>query len=65
MAQLQEQDARLTRELRIIKRDIAALSQAVEEPGIEEAVAGIGYILGLFGIAAFMASRKNNRSPGK
>lgn len=61
LARLQEQEARITRELRTIKREIAALGQAVEEPGVMDAVAGIGYILGIFGLAAFMASRRNNR----
>ncbi len=65
MALLKEHEARLTRELRTIKREIAALNQAVEEPGVRDAVAGIGYILGLFGIAAFMASRRKNRNPEK
>lgn len=65
MARLKEQEARLTLELRTIKREIAALNQAVEKPGVRDAVAGIGYIVGLFGIAAFMASRGKKRYPEK
>jgi hypothetical protein len=65
MAYLQERDAGLSRELKAIKREIAALSQTVKEPGLKDAVAGIGYILGLFGIAAFMASRRNKRHTEK
>jgi len=49
----------------MLKRDIAALSQSVEEPGLNEAMAGLGYILGLFGIASFMASRRQRRNPEK
>jgi hypothetical protein len=60
-----EQDSKLTRELRMLKRDIAVLSQSVEEPGLHEAVTGLGYILGLFGIAAFMASRRQPRNSEK
>ena len=65
LERLDELDTKVSRELRMIKRDIAALSQMVEEPGMKEAFAGIGYILGLFGVAAFMASRKHQRSTDK
>jgi hypothetical protein len=65
MVRLADQDSKLTRELRMLKRDIAALSQSVEEPGLNEAMAGLGYILGLFGIASFMASRRQRRNPEK
>jgi nickel transport protein len=65
MMQMTELDSKLTRELRMLKRDIAALSQSVEEPGLNEAMAGLGYILGLFGIASFMASRRQRRNPEK
>ena len=58
VALLREYDAKISRDLRGIKRDIAALNQAVDEPGLREAFAGIGYILGLFGVAALVASRR-------
>lgn len=59
-ALLTEQEHKLSRELRMIKRDIAALNQKLEEPGLQDMMAGIGYILGLFGVAMFVASRRNN-----
>lgn len=59
-ALLTEQEKKLSRELRMIKRDIAALNQKLEEPGLQDLMAGIGYIFGLFGVAMFVASRKNN-----
>jgi nickel transport protein len=65
MVRMTELDSKLTRELGMLKRDIAALSQSVEEPGLDEAMAGLGYILGLFGIASFMASRRQRRDPEK
>jgi len=59
---LQEQDTKNSRELRQIKREIAALGQQLENPGIREIMGGLGYILGLFGVAAYVASRKKNIS---
>ena len=47
-----------------VKREIAALGQQLENPGIREIMGGIGYILGLFGVAAYVASRKKNISEG-
>ena len=55
LASLEEKNSR---EFREIKRDIAVLSQQVAEPGMSEILGGIGYILGLFGVAAYVASRK-------
>jgi hypothetical protein len=58
VALLTEQDLKYKREFLQLKRDIAALTQQVAEPGINEILGGIGYILGLFGVAAYFASRK-------
>jgi Skp family chaperone for outer membrane proteins len=65
LLRMAEQDSKLTREMQMLRRDIAALSQKVEEPGLQQAIAGLGYILGLFGIAAFMASRRQRRRQEK
>lgn len=59
-AQLAEQNQKTRHELRLIKRDLALLNQNLEKPGWTEILAGIGYILGLFGIAAFVAARRQN-----
>ena len=64
MAKLDEQNKKVSEDLRKIKRDIAALNQSIAEPGLPEVMAGIGYILGLFGVAAFMASRRKNQRSG-
>jgi nickel transport protein len=45
----------------MIKRDIAALNQKLDEPGLQDIMAGIGYILGLFGIGAYVASRRRDK----
>lgn len=49
-------EAVVRRELAPIKQMLADLSQP--GPGVTEIVGGIGYIIGLFGIAAYMKSRK-------
>jgi len=53
-----EVEAIVRRELEPVKRMLADMSQ--KGPGVTEIVGGIGYILGLFGIVAYMKSRKND-----
>jgi len=60
-ALLTERNAALSRELRGIRREIAALRADLDKPGFQEVFGGIGYILGLFGAAAFAASRRRDR----
>ena len=55
---LKEQNSKLSSDLRRIQREIAALRADLEKPGIKDVFAGIGYILGLFGAAAFVAARR-------
>lgn len=62
---LSEQDQKNSGEFRQIKRDISALTQKVAEPGISEILGGVGYIFGLFGVAAYVASRKRAGGGGK
>lgn len=62
-ALLAEQNSSLTRELRRIQREIAALRADLGKPGFQEILGGIGYIFGLFGTAAFVASRRRDRGP--
>ena len=63
VARIDEQNRHLSQELRQIKRELAALNQNLEKPGIKEVMAGIGYILGLFGVVAFVAARRRERKP--
>jgi hypothetical protein len=65
IAFLQEQDKNNSREFRQIKREIAALGQQLENPGIREIMGGIGYIFGLFGVAAYVMSRKKDAAGGR
>jgi nickel transport protein len=55
---LKEQNSNLSRDLRRIQREIAALRADLDKPGLKEVFAGIGYIFGLFGAAAFIAARR-------
>lgn len=64
VALLAEQDQKNSREFRQIKRDIAALAQQVVEPGMREILGGVGYIFGLVGIAAYVASRNKKVGEG-
>ena len=63
-ALLVRQEEHTSRELKQLKRDLAALSQKVEEPGASEIFGGIGYILGIFGVAAYVASRRRDGGRG-
>ena len=57
---LKEHNRELSRDLRRIQREIAALRADLGGPGIKDVFAGIGYIFGLFGVAAFVASRRKD-----
>ena len=58
IALLKAQNSRLSKDLRRIQREIAALRADLAEPGFKDIFAGVGYIFGLFGVAAFVASRR-------
>jgi len=58
IALLKEQNSKLSGELRRIQREIAALRADLDKPGLKDVFSGIGYILGLFGVAAFVAARR-------
>ncbi len=55
---LKEQNGKLSGDLRRIHREIAALRADLDKPGLDDIFSGLGYILGLFGMAAFVASRR-------
>ncbi len=48
-----------------LRRDVARLREEVSQPGLKEAVAGVGFIFGLFGVAFFLRARRSGRTgPG-
>ncbi len=58
IALIKEQNSKLAGELRRIQREIAALRTDLDKPGFKDVFSGIGYIFGLFGVAAFVAARR-------
>ena len=65
LAALEEQNRMLQQELRQIKREIGVLNQNMEKPGAREIIAGVGFILGLFGTAALLMARRHPSANGK
>ena len=55
---LKAQENKLSGELRRIQREIAALRADFNKPGLDDIISGFGYILGIFGTAAWVASRR-------
>jgi nickel transport protein len=45
-------------EVILLLKEIAALRADLDKPGMKDVFAGIGYIFGLFGMAAFVAARR-------
>ena len=50
--------SKVAKDMRRIQRELAALKAQIEKPGLNEAFAGVGYIVGLFGVAFFVAGRR-------
>lgn len=61
---IQAQQREMAQELRAVKREIAALKVALNEPDLKDIVGGIGYILGVFGIAFYLHARRYRRRSG-
>uniref|UniRef100_A0A831ZZJ2 Uncharacterized protein n=1 Tax=Desulfacinum infernum TaxID=35837 RepID=A0A831ZZJ2_9BACT len=61
---MQSQQREMAQELRAVKREIAALKVALNEPGFKDIVGGIGYILGFFGIAFYLHARRRHQRSG-
>jgi len=57
---LKTQDKKISQELRMIKREIAALKDALSKPGPEKIFGGIGYIMGFLGIIFYFLARKKS-----
>jgi hypothetical protein len=57
-ALIKEQNSKLSGDLRRIQREIAALRADLDKPGLKDVFSGIGYIFGLFGVAAYVAARR-------
>lgn len=62
LARIVEQAVDRTLEARLAPVKRLLLESAEHGPGLTEIVGGIGYIVGLFGVAAFVASRRGGRA---
>ena len=60
VALLKTQDKKTSQEFRKIKREIAALKDALSKPGPEKIFGGIGYIMGFLGIIFYFLARKKS-----
>jgi len=60
VALLKTQNNKIHQELRNIKREIAALKDALSKPGPEKIFGGIGYIMGFLGIIFYFMARKKS-----
>ena len=58
---LQQENADLKRKLRRLEHQVAALRDELNSPDATQIIGGIGYIVGVFGIAGWIVSRKKQR----
>lgn len=56
---IDELSSQVSNDMRRIRRELIALKTQIEQPGLDEVVAGLGYICGLFGVAFFVAGRRH------
>jgi len=61
LLRLEQNEQKISTELRQVKREVALLGQKLDKPGINDIFSGIGYILGLFGAVALVSSRKTKQ----
>jgi len=60
VALLKAQNIKISQELRKIKREIAALKEALSKPGPEKIFGGIGYIMGFLDMIFYFLARKQS-----
>lgn len=58
IVQLQQENTALQRKLKRLESQVAALREELNSPDATQIGGGIGYIVGLFGVAAWLAARK-------
>ncbi len=58
--QLQQENAALQRRVRRLESQVAAQREELNSPGATQIIAGIGYIVGIFGIIGWLAARKKS-----
>lgn len=58
-------EAAIDRKLTPVLRQLRQMNERLNKPSLKDIVGGIGYIVGLVGIAAYIASRRRRGSSGK
>ena len=60
LAQLQQENSRLQRQVRRLEAQVEAMREELNAPDATQVIGGIGYIVGIFGVAGWIAARKKN-----
>ena len=60
VAQLQQENASLQRQVKRLEAQVTAMREELNTPDATQIVGGIGYIVGIFGIAGWIAARKKS-----
>lgn len=58
IVQLQHENTALQRKVRRLEAQVAAMREDLNTPGLNQIAGGIGYVVGIFGVAAWIAARK-------
>lgn len=58
LVQLQQENAELQRDVNRLESQVAALREEMNTPGASRIIAGLGYIVGIFGVAVWIAARR-------
>lgn len=61
---LQQENTSLQRQVRRLEHEVSALRDELDTPDATQIIGGIGYIVGLFGLAAWYAAGKKNPRKG-
>lgn len=60
MVQLQQENVSLQRQVKRLEAQVEAMRDEMNTPGVVQIFSGIGYIVGLFGVAAWVAAGKKS-----
>ena len=61
VVQLQQENKSLQHKVRRLEAQVAAMREELNAPKASQIVGGIGYIVGIFGVAGWIAARNKNR----
>ena len=60
MTQLQQENSTLQRKVRRLEAQVEAMREELNSPDSTQVIGGIGYIVGIFGVAGWIAARKKS-----